>query len=226
MLFCKDARDEFLSPESVDLFFTHPPYFATNFNLYGGDQSKQLNNTNQDATQYMDNMVAAIKSMGKALKPTGSILLILPNVRTGLEIISKIIAQTGLIAEKTFIWDYKESYFIKEIKGEEYAIILHLHKGNPYINMENVDNFIVTLPWNPSSPDIENYKSMGFVYDSFPEELALHFIPIFSKPGDTVADLFAGTGTTCIAAKKLDRNYIYNDLSYEQYQIFEARLNG
>lgn len=226
MLFCKDARDEFLSPESVDLFFIHPPYFHTNYPLYGGDQSRQLNNTKLDAVQYMDNMLQAIKSMEKALKPTGNILIILPNVRTGLEIMSKIISETELIAEKTFIWDYKDSWFVKQIKGEEYAIILHLHKGQPYIDMSTVDNFIVSLPWNPSSPDIKNYEHLGFVYDSFPEELALHFIPIFSKAGDVVADIFAGTGTTCIAAKKLDRKYIYNDISIDQYAIAEARLNG
>lgn len=225
MLFCKDAKEEFLSPESVDLFFTHPPYFSTRFHIYGGDQQNQLNNTDNDAIRYMDNMIAAINSMEKALKPTGSLLLILQNDRTGLEILSRIIKETKLVAEKTFIWNYKNSHFVKDIKGEEFCIILHLHRGSPYINMSNVDDFIISMPWHPTSIDLEKYNKEEFFHDSFPEELAVKIIDIFSKPGDVVADLFGGTGTTCVVAKKLNRSYIYNDLSSEQYEVAKERLN-
>lgn len=225
-LFCKDAREDFLDPDSVDLFLVHPPYFKTNYNLYGGDIDKQINNTNDDAIAYMDNFILSVKSMEKALSKNGSILIIFPNVRTGIESIARIVSETNLVAEKTFIWDYSDSHFINEIHGEEYAIILHLHKGDPYVDISNVDNFIIKMPWTPSSPDINQYEHLGFVYESFPEELALWLIPIFSRPGDVVADIFGGTGTTCMAAKKLNRAYIYSDVSIEQYNIAKARLNG
>jgi site-specific DNA-methyltransferase (adenine-specific) len=42
----------------------------------------------------------------------------------------------------------------------------------------------------------------------FPMELPKRCIKMFSYVGDTVLDLFSGLGTTCKAAKNLNRKYI------------------
>lgn len=42
----------------------------------------------------------------------------------------------------------------------------------------------------------------------FPEELAARVIKLFSDQGDTVLDPFLGSGTTAVAAIKLDRHFI------------------
>jgi site-specific DNA-methyltransferase (cytosine-N4-specific) len=46
----------------------------------------------------------------------------------------------------------------------------------------------------------------------FPEKFAAHFIKGGSNPGDLVLDPFAGAFTTCIAAKRLGRNYCGIDI--------------
>ena len=43
---------------------------------------------------------------------------------------------------------------------------------------------------------------------AFPKELPAWFIKLFTKPGDIVLDPFAGSGTTCVAAQELGRDYI------------------
>jgi DNA modification methylase len=47
---------------------------------------------------------------------------------------------------------------------------------------------------------------------------------MFSKPGDTVADLLGGTGTMTIAAENTGRNSVYNDVSSVQVKIAKLRL--
>ena len=60
----------------------------------------------------------------------------------------------------------------------------------------------------------------------FPVELAYRLIRIFSFIGDTVLDPFAGTFTTTVAAMRVQRNSIANELDpvYFQFGIERAKL--
>ncbi len=49
----------------------------------------------------------------------------------------------------------------------------------------------------------------------FPEELANRVLRLFSFKGDVVLDPFAGVGTTCLSALKLQRPYLGIDISPE-----------
>ena len=59
----------------------------------------------------------------------------------------------------------------------------------------------------------------------FPEELANRVLQLFSFKGDVVLDPFAGVGTTCLSAFKLQRPYLGIDISPEYCQIAEDRLS-
>ena len=52
---------------------------------------------------------------------------------------------------------------------------------------------------------------------AFPKSLPEWFIKLFTQPGDCVLDPFAGSGTTCIVAKELQRHYIGIELKEEYY---------
>jgi len=51
-------------------------------------------------------------------------------------------------------------------------------------------------------------------------------IKLTSKPGDVVLDPFCGSGTTCVAAKMLDRNYIGIDKSSSAVELSQTRINN
>ena len=51
-----------------------------------------------------------------------------------------------------------------------------------------------------------------------------YLITLFSRPGDTVLDPFVGSGTTCVAAKQLDRECIGIEREAEYAEIATARL--
>jgi len=59
---------------------------------------------------------------------------------------------------------------------------------------------------------------------TFATTLALDVVKSWSNPGDLVMDPCVGSGTTCVAAKMLKRNYLGIDVSPEYCQLAEKRL--
>lgn len=60
----------------------------------------------------------------------------------------------------------------------------------------------------------------------FPKELPSRLIKLYSFWGDTVLDLFAGTGTTLLAAQELGRKSIGFELNSEYVNLIYKKLNG
>lgn len=59
----------------------------------------------------------------------------------------------------------------------------------------------------------------------FPEEIPKRAIQLYSFVGDTVLDPFVGTGTTCVAAKRADRDYIGIDQNSEYVEYARKRVD-
>jgi len=88
---------------------------------------------------------------------------------------------------------------------------------------------------------VHPYKRISDVWIDIPEKLTrntkVHFTPkplkaieriilVHTKENDVIFDCFAGSGTTCVAAKMLGRRYIGIDISPEYCQITRERLKG
>lgn len=59
----------------------------------------------------------------------------------------------------------------------------------------------------------------------FPESLVKDHIRTWSEPGDLVLDPFSGSGTTCKAAKELNRRYVGIEINPEYVRIAEQRIS-
>lgn len=70
--------------------------------------------------------------------------------------------------------------------------------------------------------DKENYKHPTIKPYQFVRQHLLHS----TNKGDIVLDLFSGSGTTCEAAKELERNYLGIEINEEYHKISVDRLNG
>ena len=57
-----------------------------------------------------------------------------------------------------------------------------------------------------------------------PLKLMSYLVTLGSRPGDIILDPFMGSGTTALAAKMLNRQFIGFELSEEYCKIAEARL--
>ncbi len=60
----------------------------------------------------------------------------------------------------------------------------------------------------------------------FPEELPKRLIKMFSFVGENILDPFAGSGTTLLVAKKLDRNSIGYEINQEFIPIIQEKLGS
>lgn len=59
----------------------------------------------------------------------------------------------------------------------------------------------------------------------FPEKVVTELLYLLTKPEDIVFDPFCGSGTTCIAAKKLKRQYLGIDLNEKYVKSAQERLS-
>lgn len=58
----------------------------------------------------------------------------------------------------------------------------------------------------------------------FPEELIYRLMKFYTYKGNTVLDMFGGTGTVAVVALKNDRNFIHIDISKEYCETAKKRL--
>jgi site-specific DNA-methyltransferase (adenine-specific) len=58
----------------------------------------------------------------------------------------------------------------------------------------------------------------------FPQELPRRLIQLYTFKGDVVLDPFAGSGTTCLAARDLDRVYVGYEINPEYHELAQQRL--
>jgi len=59
----------------------------------------------------------------------------------------------------------------------------------------------------------------------FPEEVPRRLIRMYSFVGDTILDPFAGSGTTCKAARNLERNSIAYEINEDLIPVIKRRLD-
>jgi site-specific DNA-methyltransferase (adenine-specific) len=72
--------------------------------------------------------------------------------------------------------------------------------------------------WNFAGARQNNHIAM------FPEELPKRLIKMFSFVGETILDPFAGSGTTSLSAKNLDRNSVGYEINPEFIPIIKEKL--
>jgi hypothetical protein len=179
-----------------------------------------------DREAFVDSMIESIKHMELALKPTGSIVIGLPTDQNLYKIIEKINTETNLIYGPAFFWDYSKSFFVKEVSGVESNIFLNLHKGQQQTNTDyKIDSYTLVHPWEVSE-ELLSKSNIAFVYGSAPDIVFERIIQRYSKPGDTVADLFGGTGLVLKIAKSLDREIVYNDISEQQLKLAKLLIDN
>jgi len=92
------------------------------------------------------------------------------------------------------------------------------HKWN-FISQKEMHNFIET----PICMGKERLKDPGHPTQK-PVRVLKHIIKIASDPGDLVFDPFMGVGSTCVAAREMDRRFLGVELDEKYFNAAEKRL--
>jgi DNA modification methylase len=230
-----DSRDlmEYVSDRVVTLVITSPPYnvgkeYDENFGL----------------EEYLDYLDGTWRECHRVLRPGGRLCINVTGIgrRPYIPIwahIAKHVVDLGFFMRGEFIWDKGMSV------GSSTAWGSWMSATNPTIRDVHEHIMIFSkdsnsLKKNGHPPDISreefleytksvwtfstaNAKTIGHPAP-FPEELPARLIKLYSFPSDLVLDPFAGSGTTCLAAKKSDRHWLGFDIEEEYIDMANKRL--
>jgi len=113
------------------------------------------------------------------------------------------------------VWE-KNNTSMGDLKGDfapKVEFILFLHKGRRLINGKR-------------DPNIFKFKRTGNKLHPTqkPVDLMEYLISKFTDKSDTVIDPFMGSGTTGVACKNLNRNFIGIELDKEYFDIAKERI--
>ena len=114
----------------------------------------------------------------------------------------------------------KDYYFnVDAVKMKRQVIAPYTVNGKPKDWEDSSDGrFRITYPsnfWDDISIPFWSMPENTDHPTQKPEKLMAKLILASSKPGDMVFDPFAGSGTTCVVAKKLGRNYLGIEIEKE-----------
>lgn len=217
----KDIPDK-----SVDISLTSPPYNLGKDRKNGGKIIKNLYPDNLNFEQYIRLIGLALNHLLRITKY--HIFLNIQEYKKTRGLIKFLYSNYSNYIKEDFIW-YKINRPPQVNETEPircYEHIFCLSHDDPrskvftYCNFSNKNRSEV---YNLLEIPINNGKG-DFQY-AFPEKLPSYFINYFSMPGDIILDCFNGSGTTSIAALKLNRNYIGIEIAEQTYAQSVKRVN-
>jgi DNA modification methylase len=220
VFYCKDAAERFLDKESVDLFIGHPPYYMSELVFNGGDPLKQMQNADS-LEQYWDSVASSVAHMEHALKPDGHIFIALENTYLGLGAMSRIASKTSLELQSIRMWDYSTS---PDTHAVSTIIFAHYAKNVWGPGDDPSGPYILTNSWEEAEQELKKYREDYMTTGSAPTGLYREMIENFSREGDVVCDLFAGSGTVPLVAIELNRRFIFNDVSEDKLILAKKRI--
>ena len=211
-----------LRGESVDLIVTDPPYKVTAKGCAGNSGGMMATKDTMQGKIFKHNDIKPIEYIPEfyRLLKDGSHCYIMTN-HVNLQEIINVATECGFKFIKSLIWNKGNKimgqYYMSQF---EYILFFRKGKGKKINKCGTAD--ILNVP-NKKTKD-ENGKN---IHDTEkPIELMKILIENSSQEGEIVLDPFVGVGSTVIACKELNRQYIGVELDEHYYNIAVNRVNG
>lgn len=208
--------------ESIDLIATDPPYKVMargSSGNAGGMLLKDINRQGKvfqfndiDCTEYAPEFYRILKD--------GSHCYVMTN-HINLQHMLNTFTKCGFHFIKSLIWD-KGNKIMGQFYMSQFEYILFFRKGTG-IKINNCGTSdLLSIP---------NVKTKGTNGDNLhdtekPVELMRILIENSSKKGDVVFEPFMGSGSTGVAAKMTDRDFIGCEIDPHYFEICQNRIDG
>lgn len=111
------------------------------------------------------------------------------------------------------------SYSNKYLTDTEYLLYFHSGKGRCFPNNYEDAKTFYLAPINHQDKKKYNHPTIK------PLDITMKIIRNSSKEGDIILDPFMGSGTTGVACKKLNRNFIGIELALDYFNIAKNRID-
>lgn len=226
-----DVRDLPLEAETVHLIATSPPYnLGVEYDEHDDSQSEQ---------DYYAFLRSGFGECYRVLAPGGRLAIVV-GLGAGVpcddkpRIAKEAAIEAGFELRDKFVWD-KGSSESSSAWGSwrspsnprqiyQHEEILVFYKDQPgrsdrsgqTLAKHEFMKFIKSV-WRVKPESGSSHPA------AFPEEIPRRLIKLYSFPGDVVLDPFAGSGTTCLVARDLDRRFVGVDRSPAYVAMAQAR---
>lgn len=230
-IYCMDCIEGLrkIEDNTIDLIVTSPPYNNYRNRRTQKNRESYWKRTNilydsfsdkMSDEEYMSWQIDCINEMVRVIKPTGTIVYNHKDRIYNFEVLSPLewILKTDAVYRQRITWDRcgMQAYNpVRFYRVEEDLYILGKNAKGFKWN-KNCAKYLSVWRIPPSKND--NFPC------SFPIEIPKRVIEAFTDENDTVLDPFMGSGTTALASKLTNRNYIGFELSENYCRIAEERL--
>lgn len=220
-----------LPDESVDMVLTDPPYYI------GYDGGKGWDSQWASETEYLAWCESWTLECVRVLRPN-RMMIVWGTLKTDtflrykLDVLNRA---PGMVGQTEIIWSYnwggrtrtnfarKHEYAWCYSKGNTFLFnadavrIPRKMKNNPRTGLPFTNGTIPTAVWeqnnHTTSADFVNWHPTTKNI-----QVLSRMIAAYTNPGDTVLDIFMGSGSTAVAAKRLGRNYAGCEADADYYQ--------
>ncbi|MBI4170250.1 MAG: site-specific DNA-methyltransferase [Candidatus Aenigmarchaeota archaeon] len=233
-IFCKSSEKMNELPDnSIHLVVTSPPYNV------GKEYDENLS-----IEEYRNLLKSIFKEVYRVLVVGGRVCINVANVgrkpyipfhsfiiedmiKIGFFMRGEIIWNKGSSAGTSMAWGSWLSATNPTLR-DTHEYILVFSKGNNGRTSEKKESTITKEEFMEFTKSVWSFstqsaRSIGHPAP-FPVELPSRLIKLYTFKGDVVLDPFMGSGTTAIAARKLERKYVGYDISKEYCKLADARI--
>ena len=239
-IICGDVLEEMrqIPDDSVHMAITSPPY-NVGAGYAGYDDTRGYDEYREWLSQVWKELRRVLVVGGRFalnIAPTS-----IANYKPVHMDLSSDIEEGGLQPRAEILW-YKQNMTAKRtawgsfrsprhphvIPSWEYVLIFQKDEPRLLGNAEDIDitsdEFVA---WSNGmwviNPETSHYADHPA---AFPEELIERLLKFYTYKGNTVLDMFGGTGTVAVIAKKLHRHFIHIDKSRPYCDAAQSRLEG
>jgi DNA modification methylase len=220
---------------SVHLMVTSPPYNASkdyDQDLSIDEYRQLLRNTMQEVFRVLvtgGRACVNIANLGRKPYIPLHAFIIADMLEIGFVMRGEIIWDKGSSASASTAWGSWLSAVNPVLRDvHEYILIFSKEsfsrQVDPGESTIGKDEFLESTKSVWSFPAV-SAKKIGHPAP-FPEELPTRLIQLYTFKGDIVLDPFCGSGTTCVAARRLGRRYIGYDIHAPYLELAQERITN
>ena len=218
--------------EKVDAVIVDLPYFQI--------VKDEFDNQWDNIESYIGWFNSLLQYIKQIIKPGGNIILFCS--RQNMWRMCQMLHENGFEENRTIIWARKRGF--NNTRGKAlasgYEPILFWSKGKSttfnnikikvesnrpeYTNGILKDGITMSDVWNDIPALPHNSKEKVNHPTQKPIKLMERIISLFTNEGDTVLDFCMGSGTTGVACKNLERNFIGIEKNKEYFDIAKERI--
>ena len=205
---------------SIDLIITSPPYNIGNmksntihYGTYAGNNMKE--------EDYQKWQVNFLNESYRVLKDSGSMFYNHKvRIKKGLALHPlEFVSKSNFLLKQEIVWDMGKSANCDKIRFFPFSERIYWLVKNHKTKLYNIDNLSDVWRCVPT----HKRKDTGHIA-VMPQEIVVNILN--NIQGDVVLDPFMGSGTTGVACKNLNRNFIGMELDENYFNMAKERIEN